>query len=270
MVLSQTPSFKRPPVYETALGFAFAPIEKWSIPHYGLFWNKVRDQFPKFQVLPPIAAPQLQKPGQHAPQVRFEIRAAPEVRCWFVSENDAELIQVQPDRFLVNWRSTEKNLSYPRYHARMRPLFEKYWGEFRSFLSAEQLGDPSVVQCELTYINHILRGEGWESAADWHQVFTMCYQFGGHGFLPDPDSRQFSLNYPMTNDAGSLNIVATRAIRVHDSREVVKFELSARGRPTNNDDSQLFDWLDLAHEWVVRGFAELTTEEMHKRWEREV
>jgi uncharacterized protein (TIGR04255 family) len=270
MALGQIPSFKNPPVFETVLGFAFAPLEKWSIPHFGLFWEKVRHELPNFQVHAPLAAPNSSNIRQSIGPLRIEVVTSPEVRCWFVSNDDSELIQIQSNRFLVNWRSTEKNLPYPRYNGRLRPLFHDYWMAFRSFLEAEQMGEPSVVQCELTYVNHINKGEGWEAAADWHKVFTVCQDLRGREFLPEPDSRQFSFNYQMPGDDGSLNVKASRAVRLHDSQEVIRLDLTAKGRPASTNDSELFEWLDRAHDWIVRGFAELTTIEMHKRWEREI
>ena len=41
------PSFDAPPVNETVLGVEFTPLAKWSIPHFGLFWSRIRDEYPR-------------------------------------------------------------------------------------------------------------------------------------------------------------------------------------------------------------------------------
>ena len=48
----RTPDYDRPPVVETYLGVQFSPLVKFSIPHFGLYWAKIRDNYPDFQVQP--------------------------------------------------------------------------------------------------------------------------------------------------------------------------------------------------------------------------
>jgi len=44
--------------------------------------------------------------------------------------------------------------------------------------------------------------------------------------------------------------------------------LSAKGRPTGSSVEDILAWLDRGREWVVRGFAALTTEAAHDHWGR--
>jgi len=46
-------------------------------------------------------------------------------------------------------------------------------------------------------------------------------------------------------------------------------ELKATGPSSSTDKKAMLDWFDLAHEWIVRGFTDLTAAEAHKLWERE-
>lgn len=48
-----------------------------------------------------------------------------------------------------------------------------------------------------------------------------------------------------------LELMKTRAIGESASKEAIR------------------EWFDLAHEWIVRGFTDLTTTEIQKIWERE-
>ena len=258
-----TPSFRNPPVIETVLGVQFSPIPDWSIPHFGVFWDRVREEFPNTQILhplPPLTAEMI------SGAVKIQVVEAPEVRCWYKGIDESELIQIQQDRFIVNWRQAAGALAYPRY-PHMRSLFQTQWARFKQFLSDESLTNPIVIQCEITYVNHIPKGEGWETAQDWERVFTVCGEVGGGDkFLPPPEGRQFTFNYPMPNARGTLDVTAVRAVRKIDGKDVIQFRLSARGRPTQHGDDGIMEWFDLGRDWVVRGFTELTTPSMHEMW----
>jgi len=261
---SSTPSYKRPPVVETVLGVEFVPLGNWSIPHFGLYCSKVRSALPKSEVKPVIIST-----ADGTVPLRIEVQQTPEARCWYIDPSGAELVQVQKDRFLFNWRQTASESQYPRYFDRVRPQFLSWWQTFLDFLKQEGLDQPEVLQCEVTYINHIPKGDRWEVAADWHNVFTVCGDFREEKFLPAPESRRFAFNYQMPNSMGGLNVTATRAIRTSDSKEIIHFQLSAKGKPASSDIKGICAWLDAGHDFVVKGFPELTKPEMHKLWGRE-
>jgi hypothetical protein len=42
----------------------------------------------------------------------------------------------------------------------------------------------------------------------------------------------------------------------------------ARGKPLSPDVDGALRFLNIGHEWIVRGFTELTTPEMHSKWDR--
>ena len=46
------PDFNEPPVIETVLGLQFDPIESFNVPHFGLYWSKIRADYPTFDVQP--------------------------------------------------------------------------------------------------------------------------------------------------------------------------------------------------------------------------
>jgi hypothetical protein len=43
-------------------------------------------------------------------------------------------------------------------------------------------------------------------------------------------------------------------------------KLAAQARVDSTE--QVSDFFDLGHEWIVRGFADITTPDVHKIWER--
>ena len=54
MAVIATPKFKRPPVAETLLGVQFAPLRSFSIPHFGLYWARIRSDYPDQEMKPPL------------------------------------------------------------------------------------------------------------------------------------------------------------------------------------------------------------------------
>ena len=67
---------------------------------------------------------------------------------------------------------------------------------------------------------------------------------------------------------GGCTLHLDPAVRISDGQEILRLTLSARSRPQGKGLSDLRDFLDRAHEDIVRGFAAITTSEMHELWGR--
>ncbi len=217
------PDFDDPPVVETVLGVEFAPLEKWSIPHFGLFWHEVRDEYPGFEVQPPLDS-QIERFGREVrrearqPQmVKFEVLSQPPIRCWFIDQSGRRLLQVQNDRFVHNWRKVGPAETYPRYES-IRPIFEREWERFCRFLESNALGTPEVRQCEVSYVNHLDQGKGWQTFADLGNVIA-CWSGTPTGrFLPAPEDVGLKTCYLMPDNQGRLHIQLQPAIRHADAK----------------------------------------------------
>ena len=272
MSSSQIPKFKNPPVVETVLGIEFAPLQRWGIPHFGLFWQEIREEFPTYAIKPPleshIEASDLVL--RRTREIQIEAIDQPEFRCWYLNPTaHGNLIQVQNDRFVYNWRKLSSDTSYPSYEEFCRPTFEKHWRSFNRFVTAEQLGPIDAVQCEVSYINHIAKGDGWSGVEDWHEIFNVLAPTAKHEFLPHPESARFGLHFLMPKEKGRLRVSASHAIRNEDGIEIIVFNLTARGKPASSEYADIREWFDMAREWVVKGFTDMTTDSMHQLWGRE-
>lgn len=263
------PDFEDPPVVETVLGVEFAPLEKWGIPHFGLFWSEIRSEYPRFEVQPPLDS-QIEKFSKEVGQprmVRFEVLSQPPVRCWFIDQSGRRILQVQNDRFVHNWRKVGTAETYPHYE-NIRPIFEPEWERFCRFLESNEVGTPAVRQCEVTYVNHLDQGQGWQTFADLGSVIP-CLSGNPTGrFLPVPEDVGLKVRYLMPSDQGRLHIQLQPAIRHADAKEILHLTLTARGRPASSDLADVLNWFDLGREWVVRGFADFTSAKMHDLWRR--
>ncbi len=263
------PDYDNPPMVETAIGVEFASLEKWQIPHFGLFWQRIQAAYPHFEVNPPVATevekPQLEFRQSQLPRV--EVSNKPSVRCWFLNEVKTELIQVQDDRLIHNWRKVLGSELYPHYE-NIRPAFERDWQRFCEFLNSQDLGTPDVRQCEVSYVDHIDRGEAWQTFADLPSVFASWTGATSEKFLPAPESVLFNVSYLMPEKQGRLRISVVHAFRPSDARETLQLTVSARGKPASSAISDVLEWLDSGRSWVVWGFTDFTSTRMHKLWGR--
>src|ERR1035438_5436431 len=169
------PDFANPPVAEVVLSVQFEALSRMRAAHFGLFWARIRDRYPRTEERPALepVVERFPEPARRRFDVQFPILEVPPMpRVWFFHRTENELLQVQTDRFVKNWRKAGQGDAYPRYE-KVREWFEQDFGEFREFASSEDLGSIDVNQCEVTYVNHIVSGEGWASHGDLDKVFTM-------------------------------------------------------------------------------------------------
>jgi len=260
---SPLPRFDSPPVIETVLGIEFAPLRHWSLLHFGLYWPLIRDEFPTFKILPPI------KNAQGADgKPQFRISSEPDVRCWYVSADGAMLLQLQRDRLVLNWRKSDENGVYPRYEKSIRPTFLREWNRFQEFVNANDLGELKPTNCEVSYINHLIKGREWNDVKDVPAIFPFFASSKATSFLPDWTDVAFEVNFKMPSDSGHLKVNLTPVVRISDGNEAFQLTLSAQGCPTKLDDESVLAWLDSAREWVVRGFDDLTSAKLHALWKK--
>lgn len=243
------------------MSFAFVPLS-WGVPHFGAFWSEVKEDYPSFEVHPPIG------------EFNFEFSAvAPgpimnlPVRCWFKNDQSNRLIQVQNNRFFHNWRRPNPAAPYLHYD-RLKPVFEREWERFSDFANRYELGAPNVLSCEVAYINHLDRNIGWDNFSELSRIFPSIGDFAGMGFLKKPETISANASYVMPSNEGRLQVAIQPAIRQYDGKEIIQLSVTGTCRPASSEKSELMRCLDLCRDWVVRGFDDLTSDEMHKIWRK--
>lgn len=257
------PSYKKPPVIEVVCGIAFKRIEHFKAPHLGLFWQKLRNDYPTCQHAPPLGFP----PVPSGPPIEFEL---PLPRIWFIDKKKSGLIQLQSDRFLYNWRKMDQKEPYPRYRI-IIDAFKKNFAIFENFIQEEGLGSLTFTECELTYINHILKGDGWESVSNIHDILPdLGWRSDNQRFLPDPLHLRWQVSFALPEDRGLLYVKLEQAYRKIDNHPLFNLEISARGLGADKSSDAIWNWFELAHKWIVCGFTDLTgTRIQTEIWERE-
>jgi uncharacterized protein (TIGR04255 family) len=173
------PDYGNPPVVEVVLSVQFDPLPALGLVQLGCLWKEFKERFPKTEEHPPLPTV-IETFGARRDQrieTRFEMLDVPPApRLWFLTEAGDELIQVQKDRFIHNWRKQGdgEGKEYPRYR-HVRDVFVRELNAFKDFLRREGLGQPVINQCEVTYFNHLESGKGWERHGQVQDVMsTWC------------------------------------------------------------------------------------------------
>ena len=261
------PDFDDPPAVETLLGIHFKPLTGWTVPHFGLFWHDIRAEYPQVEVRPPLAAEVGLKFEIDVRRAQFELSSELPVRCWFIHKSGTRLIQVQNSSFIQNWRKESAEARYLHYDD-LKPSFVETWDIFQRFLQRNGVEQPSISECEVTYINHIDRGRGWKEFAELPHVVPSWSGATTDHFLPSPVSVSIDAFYPIAGNAGRLEVLLQPGVRKADSKETIQLVLTARCKPQSSENAELLKCLDLGREWVVRGFADFTSRKMHEIWGR--
>lgn len=270
----ELPSFRKPPVNEVVLSVAFDRPERLSTAHIGNFWHsQLRDELPSVQEQPPYNRPIEVLADPPAPQtLNFQLLTQPPApRLWAQNGDGTRLVQVQPDWFAFNWRDLpDVDQEYVRWPT-IESEFIKWFGQFQNYLTAEGLGSVVTRQCEVTYINQIRPVEGiWANHGQIDRITTLLGE--AREFLPSAETSQLTVAYRMSDAQdqvrGRLHVTVQPTFRVEDNEPTVILTLMARGTPAEDTNEAIIEFMRLGHEWIVRAFAAITTEEMHGAWER--
>ena len=268
--MNPLPSFRKPPVVEVGIAAQFDGIPGLTGPHMGFLWQRFRESFPKLQVHAALD-PRLEQAGPDpGKRLTVTLGTSPAPRAWFMGSNEAHLIQVQQDRFVFNWRRIQGQ-DYPRYE-HVKASFREKFAIFQRFLADEQLGAPRLNQWELTYVNHIPAGEGWHRHGELGSVVPLLDSSADCGFLPEPEDIALRVRYRITGGVDSVSRLYVEANPGFDptsGNPVIGLTLTARGGLDQSAEGSLESQLDVGREWIVRGFAEVTSKKMHRYWERE-
>lgn len=246
--LDKLANYKNPPLFEVVLGVRFELWKDWKAPHSGLFWNKIYQDFPNCQHASPVAPINTDESGLPFP------------RIWLINKSDDRLIQLQPDRFLFNWRNTGFNENYPHFKD-LWSNFLHYFNLYIEFCEEYNFGTPNILEFELTYINHIYDADRWNFPHEFDGALRgMVWSDKSESFLPRPDEINWQAKFSLPKSYGSLSVKMNPGTRRSDGRKLLVLELTAKGQPPETPLESLEDWFGTAHEWIVHGFEDLTTD----------
>lgn len=250
------PKYKKPPVVEVAIGVRFKPLPRFTSAYFGKFWA-LNPEYVDAQDFPPLIE-----------SVTAELLQLPPLRRVFLTTADNNfLIQLQSDFFGHNWRKGKPTDEYPSFE-QAKARFINKWANFQKFVGDHKLGDLQLARYEVTYVNHFVDQPGaFPLAIDKYSPVLKLRSPSPEYFLPLAKSLLAQIDFEIPDNRGTLLVSFKQGVRQPDGAEVMQVDLTAR-TGAKPDGSDLLDWLEIAHEWIVRGFTDLTSEEAHKLWER--
>ena len=265
MAAKNLPKYDNPPVIEVVFGVQFNKIAKMQAPHTGLFWEKLdKKEFPELDIRPPINHAIERFDGMEVQNTIQTFGTLPLPRILYLNKINNNLIQLQEDRFLRNWRKTETEDSYSSYEE-LFPQFTKSLEFFEDFVKNNELGEIIYDQYELTYVNHIpfqLIGNDLTKIENIYPDFKCTTNF-----LSEPEGLEWRKVHRLPNELGRLYI-STKSIKKLNEDGYFILDLTVRGFKQR---SELKEWFDLAHEWIVRAFEEITAEKIQKEeWKKKI
>ena len=266
------PEFENPPVVEVAVSTQFAsPVLSGSdIMHR---WSQIRDHFPTYREVAPIhfgPAESFDEPRELALELRIS-DVPPPFRLLMFDKTESRVLQLQPDAIGYSWRNLGGGREYPRY-ASIIEEFGREFAAFSKFLSNEGLERPKPIQCEVTYVNIINPDEVWRELSELGAVVPSAEPRLSDDFLPSPEHIRYASRYVIPREDGTP--VGRLFVRIEPQyafdREspVYSMRLTVRAKPQGADMSDVISAMNVGHEWIVRGFASLTSKEMHRSWGR--
>jgi uncharacterized protein (TIGR04255 family) len=252
--------FDKPPVAETSLGFFISKIPGWNVLHFGALWERFKKKYPLTEFPPPIIS------GIVGPPITLQWTPSESMiplRILFTDTSRTQLVQVQNDFFFHNWRKTDKTPNYAHYD-QMLPLFKEDWGTFLEFLKIEGLDRPKVLRCEMSYFNHIVRGQDWENFEDLPRLFRVWRGFDKSGVFTNLEVAAFNVAHSVGK--GKAQIVVSPGVRTADGKEILQMNVTASVVPNGSEDEVLFEALGECHHIALTSFDSFMTDEALNKW----
>ena len=254
-------SFKNPPIDEVVVATYFdQPLSGFRSEHVGLFWNKIREEFPVASQNAIVGT------DRNLSVLKVEEgkgESLPMPRYWFIAGDEVNLIQIQKNAFMFNWR--RRNEPYPHFHRVIKPAFDSYFDLFKKFLQDEvQIEGPTIDLCELTYINILEGCEYWGGPQDTTNVIPSFSVL-----TPGNDAyrlQSVNCNYGYEIETNlQLNFGIRNGRMTHkENVPALIFEVKAHGRLGDATKPEADEWFERAHSAVVECFTGVISKRIQK------
>ena len=251
--------FEHPPVFEVVFSVQLdgrLPLKAFDVPK---IHQAVADMFPEVVEQPPLE--RINFPNQ--PSITVELET-PRIRWWFLSKDGHKLIQLQDDRFLLNWRGLEAPLreEYPGYDALRREFLELFT-LFEATLKELGIGSLNMHSCEMAYVNLIAIDPSKDNKLRLNEHVTFM------GFPEEHFIRALNMNWIYDireNDGKVVEFYKASAAMGSTPDERPALHLTLEG--TSRVEESLEIHFDRIHANIHNYFLELTTDIMHQKWKK--
>ncbi|MEC7299157.1 MAG: TIGR04255 family protein [Pseudomonadota bacterium] len=256
------PKYSQPPLVEVVLGVQFEKIRDWSSLDAGGVRETFSSEFQGYEEHPPLE-PRFETFGGLRPAPpKLQLKLAPPVikpRLWLTSADGTHLLQIQHDRFVLNWRRTSDAM-YPHFEG-ILPYFERYLASFEKYTS-ERFGQKlAMTQCDLTYVNIIETNSLSEGSKYLKLIPNM---------IDELESLKSTYSTVIENAEGEkharLRTEVTSVFFEDGEKSGFQLDLSVMGAPEDEKTEAAIKFLCEAREKIVIEFEKLTTPFAEESW----
>jgi uncharacterized protein (TIGR04255 family) len=261
------PKFRNPPLAEQAVTISFDPIQGFDLCDFGLFWGRIRDEFPVTETAPPIETATERFDDSVMVETGFSFSPIMLPRAFYRS-NLGDLVQLQHDRLTFNWVKTDGR-SYPHFEQTLdsfKGLFER----LEAHILDRGLAKPNLKQAEVTNLNIIDIQDFNNGFADIHEIFRVDPLNMEADFLVNETytrTRQHRIVAPDGQAIGRLHTVINPVINPFEGKKAYKFELTVRSTPNLSCFEDVECFFEDARSAINAAFLATVQPSMKKKWE---
>lgn len=199
----------------------------------------------------------------------------PYKRWWFVSDDQEQVLQFQPNMIALNWRRRDAkpigDNPYPGFSV-MFARFASILDEVRSWNSQQDRSMPEPVSCELLYDNMIVQpAQNTKSVKLSNIIAELNPSYNGPGKYNWRNSWFEKLEDDKNPDESSLAVDIVAAAIMIDGEElprpVIKLQFTSRSIARDWDNVHRF--FDVAHRRTTERLISIVTESARQTWELE-
>ena len=157
-----------PPLVEVGIGFLFQSLDIDAMT-FGRYSNQKSQEYPSTQLVSPLS-----DEFTKTLKVGFTHH-----RSWLLSEDKKFILQLQHDRFYVNWRGKGGD-DYPHFQGKDNSLKDKSILEFKEYqkwLTSDCNKTPSLEHLEIIKVNVFKKGTHYSSLNELHESFLLLKNF---------------------------------------------------------------------------------------------
>jgi uncharacterized protein (TIGR04255 family) len=160
---------------------------------------------------------------------------------------------------------------YPRYES-LREHFFHDLTEIDEFFKNWEIGTVRPNQCEITYVNRLeLEGEDIRACPGVAlKLFPMPpLRLDSEAVkLPAPEDCNLVARYVLKDAQGKPRGRLLITVQLWSTEPALRLDLTVRGAPEAASLEAVADFLDQGRKTIVHSFTAITTEQMHRKWER--
>lgn len=240
-----------PPIIEVICGIYFDVIPELDPVLLGTYWAARQSDFPRRELHPAVG-----RPG-----VSISHGIGP-LRTWFVSPGGEFVLQVQPDRFYLNWRRGSGD--YPRFSSddgglRLRALEE--FAQLATFCKKNLDRVPDPVAVELGKIDHFEGDRHFRGKDDLARMLPSLAPVLSVTQTPRPD---VNTRFREDREGHSLQVALASMRRPESSEQTIRLETTVVRPLTKTGTADLEAALGTANDEANAVFKALIPESERK------